>query len=140
MSAKNDAKFIKCENWWNVNSNLWRKSSVPTRSFKLRIKTYPFPLKEFKSDLLLMTVLIRFCLIESFNIKVGKGYVLMRNLKDLVGTEVFLHRLELTFHQFLHILCADNYLLKRQTITILIMNISWELFKKKLNRLTCTLK
>jgi hypothetical protein len=51
-----------------------------------------------------MSVLIRFCLIdgikESFNIKVEKGYVLMRNLKDLVGTEVFLNRLELTFHQF----------------------------------------
>jgi hypothetical protein len=28
-----------------------------------------------------MSVLIRFCLIESFNIKVGKGNVLMRNLK-----------------------------------------------------------
>jgi aminopeptidase N len=41
-------------------------------------------------------------LIESFNIKVGKGYVLMRSLKDLVGTEDFLHRLELSFHQFLH--------------------------------------
>jgi aminopeptidase N len=41
-------------------------------------------------------------LIESFNIKVEKGYVLMRNLKDLVGTEDFLNRLELTFHQFLH--------------------------------------
>ena len=41
-----------------------------------------------------MSVLIRFCLIENFNIKVGKGNVLMRNLKDLVGTEDFLHRLE----------------------------------------------
>ena len=51
-----------------------------------------------------MSVLIRLCLIESFNIKVGKGYVLMRNLKDLVGTEDFLHRLELTFHQFLHLI------------------------------------
>ena len=51
-----------------------------------------------------MTVLIRFCLIESFNIKVGKGNVLMRNLKDLVGTEDFLNRLELTFHQFLHLI------------------------------------
>ena len=51
-----------------------------------------------------MSVLIRFCLIESFNIKVEKGYVLMRNLKDLVGTEDFLHRLELTFHQFLHLI------------------------------------
>ena len=47
-------------------------------------------LKEFKSELLLMSVLIRFCLIESFNIKVGKGNVLMRNLKVLVGTEDFL--------------------------------------------------
>jgi hypothetical protein len=47
-------------------------------------------LKEFKSELLLMSVLIRFCLIESFNIKVGKGYVLMRNLKVLVGTGDFL--------------------------------------------------
>jgi hypothetical protein len=28
--------------------------------------------------------------IESFNIKVGKGYVLMRNLKVLVGTGDFL--------------------------------------------------
>ena len=36
-----------------------------------------------------MSVLIRFCLIESFNIKVEKGYVVMRKLKDLVGTEVF---------------------------------------------------
>jgi hypothetical protein len=36
----------------------------------------------------------------------------------------------------LKILCVDNYLLKRQTITILIMNISRELFKKKINRLT----
>ena len=51
-----------------------------------------------------MSVLIRFCLIESFNIKVGKEYVLMRNLKDLVGTEDFLNRLELTFHQFLHLI------------------------------------
>jgi hypothetical protein len=34
-------KFIKCKNWWNVNSNLWGKSSVPTRTFKLRIKTFP---------------------------------------------------------------------------------------------------
>jgi hypothetical protein len=61
-------------------------------------------LKEFKSELLLMSVLIRFCLIDgikkSFIIKVEKGYVLMRNLKDLVGTEDFLNRLELTFHQF----------------------------------------
>ena len=47
-----------------------------------------------------MSVLIRFCLIESYNIKVGEGNVLMRNLKDLVGTEDFLNRLELTFHQF----------------------------------------
>ena len=50
-----------------------------------------------------MSVLIQFCLIdgikESFNIKVEKGYVLMRNL-DLVGTEDYLNRLELTFHQF----------------------------------------
>jgi hypothetical protein len=41
-----------------------------------------------------MSVLIRFCLIDgikkSFNIKVEKGNVLMRNLKDLVGTEDFL--------------------------------------------------
>ena len=51
-----------------------------------------------------MSVLIRFCLIESFNIKVEKGNVLMRNLKDLVGTEDFLHRLELTFHLFLHLI------------------------------------
>ena len=51
-----------------------------------------------------MSVLIRFCLIESFNIKVGKGNILMRNLKVLVGTEDFLHRLELTFHQFLHLI------------------------------------
>jgi hypothetical protein len=65
-------------------------------------------LKEFKSELLLMSVLIRFCLIdgikESFNIKVEKGYVLMRNLKDLVGTEDFLNSLELTFHHFLHLI------------------------------------
>ena len=61
-------------------------------------------LEEFKSELLLMSVLIRFCLIESFNIKVGKGYVLMRNLKVLVGTEDFLNRLELMFHLFLHLI------------------------------------
>ena len=67
-------------------------------------------LKEFKSDLLLMSVLIRFCLIESFNIKVEKGYVLMRNLKDLVGTEDFLNRLELTFHQFLHLINFASFL------------------------------
>jgi hypothetical protein len=52
--------------------------------------------------------LIRFCLIDgikkSFNIKVEKGNVLMRNLKDLVGTEDFLNRLELTFNQFLHLI------------------------------------
>ena len=51
-----------------------------------------------------MSVLIQFCLIdgikESFNIKVEKGNVLMCSLKDLVGTEDFLNRLELTFHQF----------------------------------------
>jgi hypothetical protein len=51
-----------------------------------------------------VSVLIPFCLIdgikESFNIKVEKGNVLMRNLKDLVGTEDYLNRLELTFHQF----------------------------------------
>ena len=57
-----------------------------------------------------MSVLIRFCLIESFNIKVGKGYVLMRNLKDLVGTEDFLNRLELTFHQFLHLINFASFL------------------------------
>ena len=51
-----------------------------------------------------MSVLIRFCLIESFNIKVEEGNVLMRNLKDLVGTEDFLNRLELTLHQFLHLI------------------------------------
>jgi hypothetical protein len=51
-----------------------------------------------------MSVLIRFCLIESFNIKVEKGYVVMRKLKDLVGTEDFLHRLELTFHRLLHLI------------------------------------
>ena len=28
----------------------------------------------------------------------------MRNLKDLVGTEDFLNRLELTFHQLLHLI------------------------------------
>jgi hypothetical protein len=50
-----------------------------------------------------MSVLIRFCLIESFNFKVGKGNVLMRNLKVLVGTDYFLNRLELTFHLFLHL-------------------------------------
>jgi len=36
---------------------------------------------------------------ESFdliNVKVEKGYVLMRNGKDLVGTEDYLNRLELT--------------------------------------------
>ena len=68
-------------------------------------------LKEFKSELLLMSVLIRFCLIESFNIKVEKGYVLMRNLKDLVGTEDFLNRLELTFHLFLHLINFASFLL-----------------------------
>jgi hypothetical protein len=45
-----------------------------------------------------MSVLIPFCLIdgikESFNIKVEQGYVLMHNLKDLVGTEDYLNRLE----------------------------------------------
>ena len=55
-----------------------------------------------------MSVLIRFCLIESFNIKVEKGYVLMRNLKDLVGTEDFLNRLELTF--FVDMLLTIPYL------------------------------
>ena len=53
-----------------------------------------------------MSVLIPFCLIdsikESFNIKVEKEYVLMRNGTDLVGTEDYLNRLELKFHQFLH--------------------------------------
>jgi hypothetical protein len=71
-------------------------------------------LKEFKSELLLMSVLIRFCLIdgikESFNIKVEKGYVLMRNLKDLVGTEDFLNSLELTFHHFLHLINFASFL------------------------------
>jgi hypothetical protein len=42
-----------------------------------------------------MSVLIPFCLIdgikESFNIKVEKGYILMRNLKDLVRTEDYLN-------------------------------------------------
>jgi hypothetical protein len=51
-----------------------------------------------------MSVLVQLCLIESFNINVEKGYVLMRNLKDLVGTEDFLNRLELMFHQFLHLI------------------------------------
>ena len=51
-----------------------------------------------------MSVLIRCCLIKSFNIKVEKGYVLMRNVKDLVGIEDFLNRLESTFHQFLHLI------------------------------------
>jgi hypothetical protein len=37
---------------------------------------------------------------ESFNIKVEKGYALMRNGNGLVGTEDYLNRLELTFHQF----------------------------------------
>jgi hypothetical protein len=45
-----------------------------------------------------MSVLNRFCLIdgikESFNIEVDKGYVLMRNLKDLIGTEDYLNRLK----------------------------------------------
>jgi hypothetical protein len=81
MSTKNDAKFIKCKNWWNVNSNLWRKSSV----FFLLLVWIFQNLKEFKSEL--MSVLIRFCLIENFNIKVGKGNVLMRSLKVLVGTD-----------------------------------------------------
>jgi hypothetical protein len=71
-------------------------------------------LKEFKSELLLMSVLIPFCLIdsikESFNIKVEKGNVLMRNLKDLVGTEDYLNRLELTFHQFLHLINFASFL------------------------------
>ena len=61
-----------------------------------------------------MSVFIRFCLIdgmkESFNIKVEKGYVLMCNLKDLVGTEDFLNRLELTFHQFLHLINFASFL------------------------------
>ena len=46
---------------------------------------------------------IQFCLIDGiketfdlFNIKVEKGYVLMHNGKDLVGTEDYLNRLELT--------------------------------------------
>ena len=71
-------------------------------------------LKEFKSELLLMSVLIPFCLIdsikESFNIKVEKGNVLMRNIKDLVGTEDYLNRLELTFHQFLHLINFASFL------------------------------
>ena len=62
-----------------------------------------------------MSVLIRFCLIDgikkSFNIKVEKGNVLMRNLKDLVGTEDFLNRLELTFNQFLHLINFASFLL-----------------------------
>jgi hypothetical protein len=41
---------------------------------------------------------------KSFNIKVEKGYVLMRNVKDLVEIEDFLNRLESTFHQFLHLI------------------------------------
>ena len=57
---------------------------------------------------------IRFCLVdgikESFNIKVEKGYVLMRNLKNLVGTEDYLNRLELTFHQFLHLINFVSFL------------------------------
>jgi hypothetical protein len=57
-----------------------------------------------------MSVLIRFCLIESFNVKVEKGHVLIRNLKVLVGTEDFLHRLELTFHQFLHLINFASFL------------------------------
>ena len=61
-----------------------------------------------------MPVLIPFCLIdsikESFNIKVEKGNVLMRNLKDLVGTEDYLNRLELTFHQFLHLINFASFL------------------------------
>jgi hypothetical protein len=57
-----------------------------------------------------MSVLIRFCLIESFNIKVEKGNALMRNLKDLVGTEDFLNRLELTFLQFLHLINFASFL------------------------------
>jgi hypothetical protein len=56
-----------------------------------------------------MSVLTRLCLIdgikESFNIK-----VLMRNLKDLVGTEDYLNRLELTFHQFLHLINFASFL------------------------------
>jgi hypothetical protein len=56
-----------------------------------------------------MSVLIRFCLIGSFNIKVDKGYVLMRNLKDLVGIEDFLNRLKLTFHQFLHLINFSSF-------------------------------
>ena len=61
-----------------------------------------------------MSVLIRFCLIDgikkSFNIKVEKGNVLMRNLKDLVGTEDYLNILELTFHQFLHLINFASFL------------------------------
>ena len=37
-------------------------------------------------------------------------YVLIRNLKDLVGTEDFLNRLELTFHQFLHLINFASFL------------------------------
>jgi hypothetical protein len=57
-----------------------------------------------------MLVFIRFCLIESFNIKFEKGNALMRNLKDLVGTEDFLNRLELTFLQFLHLINFASFL------------------------------
>jgi hypothetical protein len=61
-----------------------------------------------------MSVRIPFCLIdgikESFNIKVEKGNALKRNLKDLVGTEDYLNILELTFHQFLHLINFASFL------------------------------
>jgi hypothetical protein len=47
---------------------------------------------------------------ESLNIRVEKGYVLMRNGKDLVGTEDYLSRLELTFHQSLHVINFVSFL------------------------------
>ena len=45
---------------------------------------------------------------ESFNIKVEKEYVLMRNGTDLVGTEDYLNRLELKFHIRPHCMFTDR--------------------------------
>ena len=75
-----------------------------------------------------MSVLIPFCLIdgikESFNIKVEKGYVLMRNLKD------FLHSLELTFHLFLHLINSASFLLTCCWLFLVyVINICHPIFK-----------
>ena len=66
MCSKRKHKYLKSQ------YKLWAKNSI---LFDRRYKRKSFDL---------------------FNIKVEKGYVLMRNRKDLVGTEDYLSRLELT--------------------------------------------